>query len=200
MILGIHGKMGSGKSLCSKMITSILEDNNINSEIKSFAKPIYEVIGAIFQMGVEEIKQNKNTMVKPRSFMGMKTYRELLQTIGMDLRDSVDEDIWIDALFGKHNSKVLNDWTSHGCNWWVIDDLRFINEFYRIRSSGGKLIKIVRKQNTNIHPDILNNGSEINLDKFDDDQWDHIVDNNYSKDITKKSLENFIMTILQREQ
>ena len=73
MILGIHGKMGSGKSLCSKMITSILEDNNINSEIKSFAKPIYEVIGAIFQMGVEEIKQNKNTMVKPRSFMGMKT-------------------------------------------------------------------------------------------------------------------------------
>ena len=200
MILGIHGKMGSGKSLCSKMITSILEDNNINSEIKSFAKPIYEVIGAIFQMGVEEIKQNKNTMVKPRSFMGMKTYRELLQTIGMELRDSVDEDIWIDALFGKHNSKVLNDWTSHGCNWWVIDDLRFINEFYRIRSSGGKLIKIVRKQNTNIHPDILNNGSEINLDKFDDDQWDHIVDNNYSKDITKKSLENFIMTILQREQ
>ena len=200
MILGIHGKMGSGKSLCSKMITSILEDNNINSEIKSFAKPIYEVIGAIFQMGVEEIKQNKNTMVKPRSFMGMKTYRELLQTIGMDLRDSVDEDIWIDALFGKHNSKVLNDWTSHGCNWWVIDDLRFINEFYRIRSSGGKLIKIVRKHNTNIHPDILNNGSEINLDKFDDDQWDHIVDNNYSKDITKKSLENFIMTILQREQ
>ena len=200
MILGIHGKMGSGKSLCSKMITSILEDNNINSEIKSFAKPIYEVIGAIFQMGVEEIKQIKNTMVKPRSFMGMKTYRELLQTIGMDLRDSVDEDIWIDALFGKHNSKVLNDWTSHGCNWWVIDDLRFINEFYRIRSSGGKLIKIVRKQNTNIHPDILNNGSEINLDKFDDDQWDHIVDNNYSKDITKKSLENFIMTILQREQ
>ena len=142
MILGIHGKMGSGKSLCSKMITSILEDNNINSEIKSFAKPIYEVIGAIFQMGVEEIKQNKNTMVKPRSFMGMKTYRELLQTIGMDLRDSVDEDIWIDALFGKHNSKVLNDWTSHGCNWWVIDDLRFINEFYRIRSSGGKLINI----------------------------------------------------------
>ena len=200
MILGIHGKMGSGKSLCSKMITSILEDNNINSEIKSFAKPIYEVIGAIFQMGVEEIKQNKNTMVKPRSFMGRKTYRELLQTIGRDLRDSVDEDIWIDALFGKHNSKVLNDWTSHGCNWWVIDDLRFINEFYRIRSSGGKLIKIVRKQNTNIHPDILNNGSEINLDKFDDDQWDHIVDNNYSKDITKKSLENFIMTILQREQ
>ena len=38
MILGIHGKMGSGKSLCSKMITSILEDNNINSEIKSFKK------------------------------------------------------------------------------------------------------------------------------------------------------------------
>ena len=198
MILGIHGKMGSGKSLCSKMITSILEDNNINSEIKSFAKPIYEVIGAIFQMGVEEIKQNKNTMVKPRSFMGMKTYRELLQTIGMELRDNVDIDIWIDALFGKGNSKILQDWTG-GLKWWIIDDLRFLNELKRIKQNGGKIIKIFR-DTPDLHQDfwknVQNNESEIQLDTLDNSKWDLIIDNNNPLNVSTNIVANFIATLL----
>ena len=197
MIIGLHGKMGSGKSIYSDMIRSILKDNDIKSEVKSFAKPIYEVIGAIFNAGTEEIKRNKNTLVRPRSFMGLRTYRELLQTVGMDLRDAVHEDIWIDALFGKNNCKVLEDWTG-GLKWWIIDDLRFSNEFIKIRNCGGKLIKIQRETNIkkNVHPDILTNKSEVDLDNIDDDSWDYIVDNNHSVDITKKLLEKYILTIL----
>ena len=189
--------MGSGKSICSDMIRSILKDNDIKSEVKSFAKPIYEVIGAIFNAGTEEIKRNKNTLVRPRSFMGLRTYRELLQTVGMDLRDAVHEDIWIDALFGKNNCKVLEDWTG-GLKWWIIDDLRFSNEFIKIRNCGGKLIKIQRETNIkkNVHPDILTNKSEVDFDNIDDDSWDYIVDNNHSVDITKKLLEKYILTIL----
>ena len=197
MIVGLHGKMGSGKSICSDIIKSILKDNDINSEVKSFAKPIYEVIGAIFNADTEEIKRNKNTLVRPRSFMGLRTYRELLQTIGMDLRDAVHEDIWIDALFGKENHKILEDWTG-GLKWWIIDDLRFSNEFTKIRESGGILIKIQREDNNkkNVHPDILTNKSEVDLDNIKDDSWDYIVDNNHSVDITKNLLEKYILTIL----
>ena len=195
MIIGLHGKMGSGKSICSDMICSILKDNNIESEIKSFARPIYEIVATIFQTDVEEIKNNKNTLVRPRSFSGLRTYRELLQTIGMDIRDLVNEDIWIDAMFGKYNSKILEEWTGQ-YKWWIIDDLRFINEFDKIVSSGGKLIKVERNVKKDIHPDILNNRSETDLDNFDDDVWDFIIDNNDSIDITRKSLENYVMTIL----
>jgi len=195
MIVGLHGKMGSGKSICSDMICSILKENNIKAEVKSFAKPIYEIVGTIFDAGVEEIKRNKNTLVRPRSFMGLRSYRELLQKVGMNLRDLVHEDIWIDAMFGKENSKILEEWTG-GIRWWIIDDLRFINEFDKVVSCGGKLIKVERDIEKNIHPDILNNRSETDLDKFDNDVWDLIIDNNHSVDITKNTLEKYILTIL----
>ena len=115
----------------------------------------------------------------------------------MYLRDAVHEDIWIDALFGKNNCKVLEDWTG-GLKWWIIDDLRFSNEFIKIRNCGGKLIKIQRETNIkkNVHPDILTYKSEVDLDNIDDDSWDYIVDNNHSVDITKKLLEKYILTIL----
>ena len=197
MIIGLHGKMGSGKSICSDMICSILKDNNIASEIKSFARPIYEIVATIFQTEVEDVKENKNTLVRPRTFSasGLRTYRELLQTVGMDLRYLVHEDIWIDAMFGKENSKILEEWTGM-YKWWIIDDLRFINEFDKVAISGGKLIKVKRNVKENVHPDILNNRSETDLDNLDDDAWNFIIDNNDSLDITRKSLENYIMTIL----
>ena len=82
--------------------------------------------------------------------------------------------------------------------WWIIDDLRFSNEFIKIRNCGGKLIKIQRETNIkkNVHPDILTNKSDVDLDNIDDDSWDYIVDNNHSVDITKKLLEKYILTIL----
>ena len=96
MIVGIHGKMGAGKSTVADSLVAVLKDEfNINSTIKSFATPIYNLISLLFDMGVEEIKRNKNTLVRPRSFMGMRSYRELLQTVGMFVRDNADEDIWI---------------------------------------------------------------------------------------------------------
>ena len=196
MIIGLHGKMGAGKSTVADSLVSVLDMKfNIDSTIKSFATPIYKLISLLFDETVEEIKRNKNTLVRPRSFTGLRSYRELLQNVGMELRDIVNADIWIDALFGRGNQKVLLEWTG-GYNWWVIDDLRFINEFYKIKEVGGKLIKVKRDIQNNLKDDILNNQSEIDLDSIPDDEWDLILDNNYSVDILRNNLEKYIMTIL----
>ena len=146
-------------------------------------------------MPIEEIKRNKNTLVRPRSFTDLKSYRELLQNVGMELRDIVSKDIWVNALFGSDNMLVLQDWTAD-YKWWIIDDLRFQNEFYRIRSMGGKLIKNERDIQNNISYDILNNGSEVDLDLISNDEWDIVLNNNTPLDITKKTLENYIKTII----
>ena len=196
MIIGLHGKMGVGKSTIADCLVSVLNDKfSISSCIKSFALPVYKVISIVFDMPIEEIKRNKKTLVRPRDFTSLKSYRELLQSVGMELRDIVHEDIWINALFGSDNMNVLQDWTAD-YKWWIIDDLRFQNEFYRIRSMGGKLIKIERDIQNNISEDILNNGSEVDLDLISNDQWDIILDNNTPLDITKKTLENYIKTII----
>lgn len=197
MIVGIHGKMGAGKSTVADSLVTILKDDfNINSTIKSFATPIYNLISLLFDETVEEIKLNKNTLVRPRTFMGQRTYRELLQNVGMFVRDNADEDVWVNALFGNNNDKILQDWTFNGHEWWIIDDLRFYNEFHRIKDIGGINIKVNRDITNNLDDDIKNNGSEVNLDYIDWKEWDLFLNNNNSIDITKNLLKEYITTIL----
>lgn len=197
MIVGIHGKMGAGKSTVAHSLIAVLKDDfNIDATIKSFATPIYNLISILFDETVDEIKKNKNTLVRPRSFQGLRTYRELLQIVGMFVRDNADKDIWINALFGNSNDRVVQDWMSHGYQWWIIDDLRFQNEFQRIKDIGGINIKVNRDITNNLHDDIKNNGSEIDLDDVPQNEWDLFLNNNDTIDITKKRLKNYIMTIL----
>ena len=155
----------------------------------------------MFQVNVEEIKQNKNDIVRPRSFSGVRSYRQLLQNVGMYLRDNVDIDIWIDALFGKENSKILYEWTGNGCRWWIIDDLRFINELQRIKQNGGKIIKISREvqKHRALPEDIYENQSELDLDNIPDSDWDLIIDNNSSIQDLTDILNRYVVTLIQRD-
>lgn len=197
MIIGLHGKMGSGKSTVANEVVGVLKDHNIQAEIKSFALPIYQLTSFIFQESVEEIKNNKNAVVRPRSFSGLRSYRQLLQNIGMELRDLVDIDIWVDALFGKGNDKIVSEWTG-GVKWWIIDDLRFINEFNRIKQMNGQVVKISRDIDIQqaLPQDIYENQSELDLDDIPNDDWDLIIDNNSSVDSLTDILNRYIMTLL----
>ena len=197
MVVGIHGKMGSGKSTVANSLIAVLKNEfNIDATIKSFALPIYKLISLLFDIEIEEIKRNKNALVRPRSFMGQRSYRELLQTVGMFVRDNADEDVWINALFGNSNDKILQDWTCNGHEWWIIDDLRFYNEFNKIKDIGGINIKVNRDITNNLDDDIKNNGSEVDLDDLDWKEWDLFLNNNDTIDITKNHLKEYIMTIL----
>ena len=201
MIIGLHGKMGSGKSTIANKIVAVLQDqHNIKAEIKSFAQPIYKLTSILFDESIENIKQAKHSIFRTRNY-SLRSYRELLQTIGMELRDNVDIDIWIDALFGKENSKILYEWTGNGCRWWIIDDLRFINELQRIKQNGGKIIKISREvqKHRALPEDIYENQSELDLDNIPDSDWDLIIDNNSSIQDLTDLLNRYVVTLIQRD-
>ena len=187
MIIGLHGKMGSGKSTIANKIVAVLQDqHNIKAEIKSFAQPIYKLTSILFDESIENIKQAKHSIFRTRNY-SLRSYRELLQTIGMELRDNVDIDIWIDALFGKGNSKILQDWRGG------------LNELKRIKQNGGKIIKIFR-DTPDLHQDfwknVQNNESEIQLDTLDNSKWDLIIDNNNPLNVSTNIVANFIATLL----
>ena len=199
MIVALHGKMGSGKSTIANELVSVLQDQySIKSTIKSFAQPIYQLTSSLFKESINNIKKTKETIIRPRNFEGVRTYRELLQSIGMELRDYVYEDIWIDALFGRDNEKILFDWAC-SYKWWIIDDLRFLNELKRIKQNGGKIIKIFR-DTPDLHQDfwknVQNNESEIQLDTLDNSKWDLIIDNNNPLNVSTNIVANFIATLL----
>lgn len=91
--------------------------------------------------------------------------RDLLQMIGTEGgRWLIHPDIWVNALF--------SDYNSDDNQFWCITDLRFPNEFNRIKKYGGITIKIVRPET-----DIFSgtHESEIALDNCD--YFDYVIKN-----------------------
>lgn len=91
--------------------------------------------------------------------------REVLQNLGMYMR-GLDPDWWVNQAFVQMDDMY---WASGHCDF-VITDVRFPNEFDRIREHGGQLIKIWRPgvNPPNQHP------SELALSDAD---WDATIVN-----------------------
>ena len=114
--------------------------------------------------------------------------RQLLQEVGTDaMRNVIHPNVWVNALFAdykpfienypnltKSNGKDLIEGNNYSMGKavllnWIITDVRFPNEAEEVRKRGGKLIKIIRNNDTGNHP------SETSLDDYHN--WDFIVPN-----------------------
>ena len=195
MVIGISGKIRSGKSRVAKTIISILEENGKTGIIKSFAQPLYEIISDMYEHDIEKIKKDKQDKVQiyintrqTQSGFKISNYREILQIIGTGARNYGDEDIWVNALFGCNNEKVLGYMGNNKGSVWIIDDLRFPNEARRIRDCNGLLVRVEReKHQPNEH--IIENS----LNDWED--WDLVIENNFP---TKKKRNKGLKKILEK--
>ena len=193
MVIGISGKIRSGKSRVAKTIIKILEENGKIGIIKSFAQPLYEIISDMYEHDIDKIKKDKQDKVpiyintrQTQSGFKISNYREILQIIGTGARNYGDVDIWVNALFGCNNEKVLSFIGNNKGSVWIIDDLRFPNEAKRIRDCNGLLFRIEReKHQPNEH--IIENS----LNDWED--WDLVIENNFpSKKKRNKGLKKIL--------
>lgn len=67
--------------------------------------------------------------------LGM-TRREALQRVGVAMRNTLGEDVWV--------KRLLQEWVSGGLPPTVISDCRFLNEASAIRDLGGVIVQVVR--------------------------------------------------------
>ena len=181
MVIGLSGKIRSGKSRVASIIKKTYEKNGLRCEIKSFAQPLYEIISRLYDTDIETIKKDKQKNLPiyihtrtTNSGMVTTNYREILQTIGNTARDCGDQNILVDALFGNDYEKIMIDMANNNVECWVIDDLRFPNEAQRILDCSGKLVRINRsdaEENEHIVENSLNDWTE----------WDLIIENDYDK-------------------
>ena len=181
MVIGLSGKIRSGKSRVASIIKKTYEKNGLQCEVKSFAQPLYEIISRLYDTDIKTIKKDKQKNLPiyihtrtTNSGMVTTNYREILQTIGNTARDYGDQDIWVDALFGNDYEKIMLDMANNNVECWVIDDLRFPNEAQRILDCKGKLIRINRydaEENEHIVENSLNDWTE----------WDLVIENDYDK-------------------
>ena len=190
MVIGLSGKIRSGKSRVAKIFKEVLEEDGKTCEVKSFASPIYEIVSKLYRTNIKEIQKDKRDNVpiyihtrKSNSGLILSNYREILQTIGTTARDCGDENVWVNSLFGCENEKIMNEFT-WATDYWIIDDVRFPNEAQRILDCNGKLIRINR-------PDADDNKHIIENSLNDWDKWDLVIENNQkskkkrNKELTK---------------
>lgn len=134
MIVGISGYAGSGKSTALKHLRLNLID------YRKFARPLKEMVATLLRcQGVDDetIERMLEGDLKevPSEFLGGKTPRYVMQTLGTDWgRALIDEDLWVDAAMRTIDNRQLN----------IFDDARFQNEFDSIRERRGFVVRIER--------------------------------------------------------
>lgn len=206
MVIGISGRLGSGKDTVGKIIQyltaedvgadclkriraglSIDGHHNSSFENKKFAGKL-KLIGSILSGVPVENFEDQDFKKLPMSLDWEMTYREFLQKLGTEaMRDGLHKNVWVNALFADYRTnfeaKNAEEWGKNLENNWIITDMRFPNELDAVELREGITIRVnrdngTREIDTNPHP------SETALD---DAKFHYIIDNDGSfEDLMKK--------------
>jgi len=175
MIIGISGKLGTGKDYIVKnYIEPYFSNMGLKTLIVAFADHFKVNAAAQAGLPIETMYNNKTPEI-----------RKMLQKTGTeDGRNVFGPDIWINTLEKWVQLRVIRD----NVNVFIVTDCRFKNELEWVKSKGHVLrifapdrnsIKIEQESNGNndIAKAISSHSSETELD---DQKFEFVVDNTIS--------------------
>jgi hypothetical protein len=186
MIIGISGKMHSGKDTLAAILQTKLKHHNYTFEMNSFANSLKQTGAAITNTPVEWWYTIEGK-AKPLNGWGM-TIGEFQQKLGSGIRDTIHKDAWIISLLSRYTPESS----------WIISDVRHVNEAETIKSGNGFLIRIdgdpafLRKSSTRN----LNDISETALDTYTG--FDYRFTNVPPISLLQMHAENITKTLLKR--
>lgn len=187
MLIGITGKMGTGKDyILSNYILPYLKSKNLRSLQLSFADQIKVNAMVNNNISFEDVYINKT-----------QESRRMLQLQGTEQgRNILGENIWI---------KYLDAWIkvhkNRGVQVFLNADTRFQNELYYIKENNGFLIKIIApKRNekrlqleSKGNDSIRNHTSECDLDYISNSMYNLVIyndpENNLDSSVFIKELD-----------
>ena len=204
MIIGISGKMGSGKNTVADIIEKLcLTNKGPKFEQKLFAgklKTIASILTGIRVSKFEDQEFKKTDL--PNEWVYIEngyaarnmTVRDFLQKLGTEaMRDGLHENVWVNALMADYKWYV-KEWDELGNETvgeypnWIITDMRFPNEMEAVVERQGITIRVVRPKpremflmnaTTVIDTRIPEHPSETALDNA---EFDYIIDNDGTLD------------------
>jgi hypothetical protein len=96
------------------------------------------------------------------------------------MKKNFGEDLWLDSLFRKYKAGEGGE-----LPFWVISDLRFPNEYERIKKEGGITVRINKKSN-----DLI----QLQDNNLLDYQFDYEIDNDGTLTYFLKNIIKFVST------
>jgi hypothetical protein len=206
-ILGINGKIGSGKDTVGQIIQYLTDElNKVNPKeftewvdggfhasdwkIKKFAGKLKLIASILTGATLEQLEDQDFKKQEMGPEWGI-TYRELLQKVGTEaMRNVIHENVWVNALFADYNATGYN---YTGCEnkviqgeWeypnWIITDMRFPNEMEAVKAKGGITIRVNRPYSTTGGNGIPATFSQTQFHPsetaLDNHEFDYVIDNN----------------------
>ena len=194
-LIGISGKISSGKDTVGKIIRILtssphftneavldfLEKDSYKSDwqIKKFATIPTEIYKKITNIDFHSLSRTEKELERPN----------FIDFINNKVKQVFGKDVWVKALMREYFC-THSDHAPHGidCPDWIITDVRFINEAETILNKEGFLIRVNREfpVNTDDLKPYDFEESETELDNFD--KFNYVIDNN-------DSLENLIVKV-----
>lgn len=136
MIIGIHGKAGSGKDTIADYLVQ-----HYGFRKDSLAAPLKRCVQDIFGIS-DAVMNDRELREKALPSWPEWTTRRLLQFVGTELfRTHIDPDIWVKGLC----RRLLEMEPSVD---WVVPDVRFINEDRVLRQVFGKSYRLINVSRT----------------------------------------------------
>lgn len=184
MIIGITGKLGSGKST----IAEYLVDKHNYIEY-SFATPLKQ-IGGIFGFTYDQLYGTQENKLEIHPYWGVSS-REFLQKVGTELfREALPKiipemkisSVWVDLFKLKFYETP---------DIYVISDVRFLDEAKAIRDLGGIIIRTERTNRTlSITQKETQHRSEIELERI---PANYVINNDkLTKEEAQKEIDRII--------
>lgn len=189
MVIGISGKIGSGKDTFAELfITHVKCKYGIQFENKKFAYNLKKIVSILTGVSMEEVLSREGKL-KYLPEWGM-TIGEMQQKVGTEaIRNNIHSDAWVLSLFGTYVEYK---------DFWIVTDVRFKNEARIIKENGGIIIRLNGDPLNSKSGDNRNmiHQSEIDLDDYDG--FDYVYNNippidnlkNFVELITEKILNN----------
>jgi len=161
VIIAFGHRKYTGKDTAARFVCTEYKMKNMLVSRKGFADKLKDIAHQLYWWaGVEPKEYYEDNPKRKETFIPAlnKTVRQIWIDIGLAFRQ-VYEDTWVDLVLNTHVDLLL------------ITDLKFPNEYKKIKERGGYCIRIDR---WSVTP--TNDEADIALANFND--WDFIIENN----------------------
>ena len=184
-IMAFVGKAGAGKTTAARF----LEENYFYIRLR-FADKLKRMMK---ELGLSNEEIEGNLKFTPCELLGGKTPRHAMQTLGTEWgRDLITPNLWVNAL-----DRQLQKYVKEGCNNFVVDDLRFVNELNYLNSLKGDGCKVVivgiERNNKE------NESSHISETQMEEITRDHTIFNYFDLETLHKSIDEVMDMYFYKE-